>query len=282
LRQLKVLSVLLLLPAAGFLLAAEKSSRAPMAPATTPGGYGRELQISKSKASTTRDDGGPKAVFDWPTGRKLVALTFDDGPNPRYTPGLMQLLEKRRTKATFFVLGEMLRSSPSISAAQVSPLFEIGNHSYDHKQLTKLGDDAIIRELSRTEDLITSVTGRRSVLVRPPYGAADSRVRRLCAQEGYRVIQWDIDTNDWRGRTVQQMSENILKNVRDGSIILMHDHFKTSHETTGIIIDELRARGFEFVTVSEMLSFPRRESAPAPQATSKPGKAQKPAEGGAR
>ncbi|MBX7245331.1 MAG: polysaccharide deacetylase family protein [Candidatus Sumerlaeaceae bacterium] len=222
---------------------------------------------SEPKASTAAPKKGMSATHSastdtimlssWPTGKKLVALTYDDGPHPKFTPILLDMLAEKKVKATFFLLGQQIKEFPKVAARTVAEGHELANHTYDHKSLPSLSEDKIVQELTRTEDLLTSVAGQRGPLMRPPYGASNPKVREICRQLGYRVILWDIDTNDWRGRPTQHMKSNILTNAQDGSIILMHDRYQSSIDASAAVIDELRSRGFEFVTVSEMLSHPR-------------------------
>jgi peptidoglycan/xylan/chitin deacetylase (PgdA/CDA1 family) len=208
-------------------------------------------------ATDTPSRSGPKPITAWPTGRKLVALTYDDGPHPTVTPQLVALLKRKQVKATFYLLGESLAGQMRTAALLKDPLFEVGNHTYSHKQLTKLDNAAIERELNRNEDLITSATGARSRTMRPPYGANNQRVVETCERLGYKVILWDVDTNDWRKRTTEQIVQTVVNETRDGSIILMHDRLPTSVPATEGIIEALRARGYEFATVSELLAHPR-------------------------
>lgn len=215
---------------------------------------GDRVRSARSSESTT----DPQTISSWPTGRKLVALTYDDGPHPTITPKLIALLKSKNTPATFFLLGQSVKAYPAIARQLAENGFEVGNHSFSHPQLTKLSDDAIRRELTQCAELITSASGGAPIRVmRPTYGAHNDRVRRIAAEMGYKIILWDVDTNDWRKRTTEQMVATILSSATDGSIILMHDRYATTLETTAAVIDELRARGFTFVTVSEMLEQPR-------------------------
>lgn len=202
---------------------------------------------------------GPKAISRWPTGQKLVALTYDDGPNPQITPRLLALLREKQVRATFFLLGDSVRAYPSLVEQIADAGMEIGNHSDTHPQFTKLSEQAIRDQLERNQQRILSAAPGVAVRVmRPPYGAYNSQVLRIAEQMGYKVILWDVDTNDWRRRTSQQMIATIMSSARDGSIILMHDRYETTLETTAAVIDGLRAQGFRFVTVSEMLDQPRQ------------------------
>lgn len=213
--------------------------------------------VSKSTMAASNATTGPRGITSWPTGKRLVALTYDDGPNPKFTPRLLQILAQKQVKSTFYVLGEQVREFPSVLAATAQAGHEIGDHSYDHKQLTKLSAEGVGAELDKTAEAVTSVTGSRMNTMRPPYGSYNSAVYGICRQRGYEVILWDVDTSDWRRRSSQDIIETVLRETRDGSIILMHDRLQNSLEATPAIIDGLRQKGFEFVTVSELLAHPR-------------------------
>lgn len=210
-------------------------------------------------------------VTSWPTGKKLVALTYDDGPDP-FTPKLLEYLNENKVPATFYMLGERVKEYPHMVEEIVRTGHELGNHTYDHKQLTKMSAEGVRQELSSTHDLLTSASNGAPVpTMRPPYGAQNATVRAVCEELGYKVLLWDVDTNDWMGRPAAQMINTILKGTSDGSIILMHDrvHRKTDTvlPTTKAIVPELRARGYTFVTVSQLLSN-RRGTAAADAPTS--------------
>lgn len=209
---------------------------------------------------------GPQAITSWPTGKKLVCLTYDDGPDP-VTPHLLEYLNENKVPATFYMLGERVKEYPHWVEQVVHSGDEIGNHTYDHKLLTKLGADAIRKELVSTQELLTSASDSAPVpTMRPPYGGNNATVRSICSELGYKVVLWDVDTEDWRGRSTAQMINTILKGTSDGSIILMHDRLQrgqktlaesTTLATTRAVVPELRSRGFTFVTVSQLLSNPR-------------------------
>lgn len=217
-----------------------------------------------SGGAITVPDSVPVTITKWPTGKKMIAITYDDGPHPTITPTLIKLLKQKRAKATFFLLGQQVKAYPKVAAQLNDPDFEIANHSYTHPQLTKLSAAGVKSELSKTEGLIEEIFGTRSTLMRPPYGAANDGVKKICANEGYRVILWDVDTNDWRKRPASVMTKFVTDNAGDGSIILFHDRYQASVDSSEQIIDHFQARGYQFVTVSELLSQPRVLARPAP------------------
>lgn len=224
-----------------------RSSKAAASPAA--------VKSSKTKTSTLPTT-GPRPISSWPAGQKLIALTYDDGPSPVITSKLVSLLRQKNVHATFFMQGDSIKAFPAKAreVAQSPDAFEIANHSVTHKQFTRLSDEGIRRELEGCNDLITSVSGRSPRLMRPPYGAWNGRVRDICENMGLKIILWNVDTNDWRKRTADQIVSTILTEAHDGAIILMHDRFNTSLEATGRVIDALSAQGYRFVTVSELIA----------------------------
>lgn len=180
---------------------------------------------------------------------KLVAITFDDGPGP-YTEKLLDALKERNVKATFFVVGYKLSGSRDIILRQYNEGHQVASHSWDHPQLTKLGVSSLQRQINNTADGIREITGQSEVYLRPPYGSHNSTVRSYA---GGPVILWSVDTLDWKYRNVETVKNNILRDAKDGSIILLHDIHPTSVDGAILAIDEMLAQGYEFTTVSELL-----------------------------
>jgi peptidoglycan/xylan/chitin deacetylase (PgdA/CDA1 family) len=199
-----------------------------------------------------------------------IALTFDDGPHATLTPKLLDLLKERNIKATFFVIGKNAAEYPDILKRIAAEGHEIANHSWSHPDLAKLPQDTVRGELSRTQDAITNTIARPVTLLRPPYGALLTNQKQWVHDTyGYRIILWDVDPLDWRRPGASVVSERILKGAKPGSIILTHDIHPGTIEAMPGTLDQLIARGFQFVTVSELLKM---EVAPTPA----PGKAAKP------
>jgi peptidoglycan/xylan/chitin deacetylase (PgdA/CDA1 family) len=210
------------------------------------------MQLSDGATSS------PRPISQWPTGEKLIALTYDDGPNPTITPRLLQLLQAKGARATFFLLGDSVKTYPHLVRTIVDSGMEVGNHSDTHPQFTRLSEEKIRSELQTNHQRIVAAAPNCAIRVmRPPYGAYNSAVLRVADQMGYKVILWSVDTNDWRKRTTEQMTQTVLNEARDGAIILMHDRYETSLQTTANVLDALSAQGYRFVTVSELLSRPR-------------------------
>ncbi|MGI9086595.1 MAG: polysaccharide deacetylase family protein [Chthoniobacterales bacterium] len=187
-----------------------------------------------------------------------VAMTFDDGPSPVLTPKLLDLLAEHHMKATFFVIGQNAAEHPEILQRAVREGHEIGNHSWSHPNLAKMSDEAVRRELQKTDDVIKQAIGARPKLMRPPYGSLTLRQRSWIHQEfGYRIIIWDVDPLDWKRPGPSVVTHRIVSEARPGSIILSHDIHPPTITAMPATFDQLQAKGFKFVTVSELLAMAR-------------------------
>ncbi|MFL6568881.1 MAG: polysaccharide deacetylase family protein [Chthoniobacterales bacterium] len=185
-----------------------------------------------------------------------VAMTFDDGPNPTLTPKLLDLLAKHHMKATFFVVGQNAADHPDILKRAVHEGHEIANHSWSHPNLGKMGDDAVRRELQKTDDAITAAIGTRPTLMRPPYGSITARQKSWIHESlGYRIILWDVDPLDWKRPGPSVVAHRIVSEAKPGSIILAHDIHAPTIEAMPDTFDQLEAKGFKFVTVTELLAM---------------------------
>jgi peptidoglycan/xylan/chitin deacetylase (PgdA/CDA1 family) len=185
-----------------------------------------------------------------------IAMTFDDGPSQKLTPKLLDLLAARHIKATFFVIGENVAEFPEITARAAKEGHEIGNHSWSHPNLGKMSDDAVRSQLRRTDDAIKSATGKSPTLCRPPYGSISTRQKRWIHDEfGYEIILWDVDPLDWKRPGPVAVCNRILRETRAGSIVLSHDIHPGTIEAMPATFDQLEAKGFKFVTVSELISM---------------------------
>jgi peptidoglycan/xylan/chitin deacetylase (PgdA/CDA1 family) len=196
-----------------------------------------------------------------------IALTFDDGPSATLTPKLLDLLAAHHIKATFFVIGENVAEHPEIVSRAAREGHEIGNHSWSHPNLGKMSDESVRRQLQQTDDAIKSATGKHPALMRPPYGSITAREKRWIHDEfGYNIILWDVDPYDWKRPGPAVVRARILKETRPGSIVLSHDIHPGTIEAMPSTFDELEAKGFKFVTVSELIRMAvPRPSHPSPQ-----------------
>jgi peptidoglycan/xylan/chitin deacetylase (PgdA/CDA1 family) len=206
-----------------------------------------------------------------------LAMTFDDGPHPQHTPRLLDMLKQRGIKATFFVVGQNAAQYPEILKRIAAEGHELANHSYTHPILNPLGEGGIREQLDKTHQAVLGATGVTMKLLRPPYGALTENMRRWTYQTfGYRTILWDVDPLDWKVRDAARVQSEILGHARAGSIVLAHDIHKSTVDAMPETLDGLAAKGFKFVTVSELLAMDRPAAAkPAAAPVAKP--ASKPA-----
>lgn len=211
-------------------------------------------------------------IYSGDKNSNLVALTFDDGPNAKYTPMLISILKEKNVKATFFLLGEQVKLFPAQAKALADEGHEVACHSLSHKDLRKASKDEIVKEICDAQEIIEQATGKKPKVFRPPYGNSNATVVDVCKSAGIdNIIFWSVDTNDWKpGTTKADIVAKTTKEARGGAIILLHDRFTKSVEAAGDIIDELKAKGYKFVTVSEMLNAPASPSV-KDGANSKPG-----------
>lgn len=183
--------------------------------------------------------------------QKVVALTFDDGPNPATTNQALDTLSKYGIKATFFVLGKNISGNEEILKRMKADGHVIGNHSWSHPVLSKLSLDEAKKQITDTEDALTKVLGSSSKLMRPPYGAITDDIRNSLDLS---FIMWDVDSLDWKSKNEASILTEIQRQVRNGSIILMHDIHAETVNALPKIIDYLKEQGYHFVTVPEMLN----------------------------
>ena len=197
----------------------------------------------------------------------FIAITFDDGPHAANTPRLLDMLKERKVHATFFMCGENVVQYPQMVKRMIAEGHEVANHSYSHPQLTKLGDEGVRSQLQKTDDAIVAACGVKPVLLRPPYGAFTERQQRWAFGEfKYKTILWDVDPLDWKVRNASHVENEILKRTVAGSIILAHDIHKSTVDAMPATLDGLLAKGFKFVTVTELLAKDRPVP-PKPKAT---------------
>ena len=201
-------------------------------------------------------EGSAKVYHKSASGGKKIALTFDDGPHPRYTPRILSLLKEYGITATFFVVGVNAVNYPEAMKMLAESGCEIGNHTYYHKNLSTLTKEEIAEEIGRCEDVLLEEYSVKTKLLRPPEGMYSEAVLSESRAENYDIILWNIDTRDWAHTPYAEIARNVLGKARGGDIILMHDYVSGENQTLGalrLIIPELLERGFEFVTVSELL-----------------------------
>jgi peptidoglycan/xylan/chitin deacetylase (PgdA/CDA1 family) len=186
----------------------------------------------------------------------FIAMTFDDGPDKKLTPELLDILGQHHIHATFFVIGSNAEAHPEILQRAVREGHEIGSHSWSHPAFAKMSDAKVRTELQKTDDVIRAALGGRPVLMRPPYGSITARQKHWINEEfGYRIILWDVDPLDWKRPGPAVVRDRIVRATRPGSIILSHDIHPGTIKAMPETFDQLQAKGFKFVTVSELIAM---------------------------
>ncbi|AWX53857.1 MULTISPECIES: polysaccharide deacetylase family sporulation protein PdaB [Brevibacillus] len=199
----------------------------------------------------------PQAIYKVDTKEKKIALTFDiSWGETRALPILDVLKEKKVNKATFFLSSPWSQRHPDILKRIKEDGLEIGSHGHKHDNYTKYSDEEIRSQIAKADSILTEMTGKKPTLIRMPNGDFDKRVLEIANRMGYSVIQWDTDSKDWTNPGTDVIINNVLSKAHPGDIILMHasDSAKDTHLALPVIIDQLRKDGYEFVTVSELIS----------------------------
>lgn len=179
---------------------------------------------------------------------KVVALTFDDGPSS-YTKDIIEILKENDAVATFFILGNKVELYKDILKLSLEYGNEIGNHTYNHKWLTKLNDEEIKKQIEDTQNIIKDCLGITPTIFRPSYGSINKRVRKDINLD---IVLWNIDTMDWKYKSVDKIVDRAIRNTNDEDIILMHETYNRSKDSLEEIINNLKEKGFTFVTISEL------------------------------
>ena len=179
-----------------------------------------------------------------------IAITFDDGPSSRYTGRLLDGLKERNVKASFFLIGENAEENPVLVERIYKEGHLIGNHTYSHVQMTHLSEEAAVREIEKTDQVISAITGEHVAYMRPPFGAWQ---RELEVRMEVLPVLWSVDPLDWTTENVDEIVSKVVTEVEEGDIILLHDCYASSVEAALRIVDILQKEGYEFVTVDRLL-----------------------------
>ena len=186
----------------------------------------------------------------------VLAITFDDGPHPTNTPKLLDILKERNIKATFFVVGENVHERPEIVRRTVAEGHEIGNHTYFHPMFAGKSDDYLRNEMHKSADSIRSAAGYTPHLMRPPGGGINKHQEQMLYNEfGYNCILWSVDPKDWTRPGVSVVQNRLINGAHKGAILLAHDLHAPTITAIPRVLDELLAKGYRFVTVSQLLNI---------------------------
>ncbi|MBR3840642.1 MAG: polysaccharide deacetylase family protein [Erysipelotrichales bacterium] len=185
------------------------------------------------------------------TTSKVIALTFDDGPNRRITPKILDLLDEYNIKATFFLIGKQIDENQEIVERMLASGHQIGNHTFTHHNILKLSDDEILAELRKTDEALSKLNYTPTIF-RPPYG---SYTKECVSDISKTVITWDLDSRDWELLDANKVYKKVMSEVKNNDIILMHDMYESTYEAVKRLIPDLLEAGYEFVTVEELLEI---------------------------
>jgi peptidoglycan-N-acetylglucosamine deacetylase len=199
---------------------------------------------------------GQENVFINGPNKKMVALTFDDGPDTTTTSAIINILEEHKVIGNFFFVGSNVEKHPEVVRAAYEKGNLISSHSYTHIDLAKLTKGELLSQMEKTEKAIEAIIGKRPTMIRPPYGETDELVASVAKEQGYSIVLWSIDTLDWSQKEASNIVKNVMDNVRNGDIILMHSTEEQSEtkKALPIIIEELQKENFEIVGLEELLN----------------------------
>lgn len=185
--------------------------------------------------------------------KKQIALTFDDGPNEKWTEKYLALLAEKGVTASFFLLGKNAAAHPELVRQVAAGGHDIGIHSYDHSDLKKEDYGAIQEDLILSQDVIARITGVAPTLFRPPYGSMNQQVIEVAKEQGLLMVLWNVDPQDWLLDTKEKVAAAVLSHIQPGNIVVMHEGKSVTYGALPIIIDTLREQGYQFVTVGELI-----------------------------
>lgn len=221
--------------------------------------------IDSTEAAKTvflaRNMGGKNLITEVDTrGEKVVALTFDDGPDPRFTPDVLEILAEKKVKATFFVIGESVERFPGLVEQAVLEGHEIENHTYSHPELDESEPVSFYEELIRCERVINRAAGRSPSYFRPPKRLYNNEVVKTAELNGYQVVLWTVAMENKNDRNVKDVVKRVMKKMKPGAIILAHDgtlNRSLTIRALPALIDELHKRGYRLVTLKELMAYNR-------------------------
>ncbi|MHA0858004.1 polysaccharide deacetylase family protein [Paenibacillus sp. CMAA1364] len=220
--------------------------------------------LEKKKSSATLSElyrKFPETMLTKGPKQRRIALTFDDVPDPRFTSDVLDILSKYHVKATFFIVGQRAKKHPELVRRIHREGHAIGNHSYNHPLFTKISMDSYKKQILHTEQIIDQLIHYKPKLIRPPYGEITEEQLKWAKKQGYKIVNWNVDSLDWKGLNKEEVMKNILTHVGPGSIILQHAGGGVGADLNGTVqalpevIKELTRKGYSFVTVPELLQI---------------------------
>lgn len=187
--------------------------------------------------------------------KPMIALSFDDGPDSKVTPKLLDLLKQYNQRATFCVVGNRVESRSSVVKRAVEEGHEIGNHTWSHADTNKLDIAGIKEEITKTNDIVRQVSGFEIHYIRPTYGNVNENLKQVSRELGMPMVNWTIDSEDWKSKDPEQIYQRIMSEAKDGRVILCHDIYETTYQAMERVIPDLIAQGYQIVTIGELFSF---------------------------
>ena len=210
-----------------------------------------EAGKSKEAEESKNEESGEAAAGQ---EQKYIALTFDDGPHPRYTGQILDILEAKKAPATFFIVGNRAELNPTLVRRIKSAECEIGNHTHEHVDLSKISRDEFLKQMDKCNEVIYNATGCYPKVYRPPFGRI-SKAHEHLISDRMRKILWTVDSHDWKTSDKDRIVKHVVSSAKDKAIILMHDFYSQTVEALPGIIDGLEEQGYKFVTVSELIEM---------------------------
>lgn len=207
------------------------------------------LVIAVCVIKDTADTETTDAVSTKADGTKEIALTFDDGPHPKWTPLLLEGLKQRGVFVTFFVIGESAKKYPKLIQQMEAQGHQIGNHTYSHVQLTRCPVSHALSQIQKTQEVIQSITKKTPKFIRPPFGSWNEV---LAEKTSLTAVLWDVDPYDWKNQDCRKIVDSIKAQTKDQSIILLHDVYETSVQAALEIVDYYQNLGYRFCRVDEI------------------------------
>ena len=213
----------------------------------------QKQQHKKGKSTIS----SPGAISSFSPGGQYVMLTFDDGPHPDITPKILDILKSKRIRATFFVLGMKVAENQHILKRIVDEGHEVAAHGWNHNAITKITHAHLVNNLNQTKNAIYTATNKTPVIYRPPFGLSNADINTYITKEQkMKVILWSIDSQDWEIKDPTIIAKNIIDKTEPGDVILCHDVHQHTVEAVSLIVEGLTKADYEFLTLSQMLSFP--------------------------
>lgn len=209
--------------------------------------------LNQWEFNTVFGQGKKLPIYSVDTGEKKIAISFDCAWGNEHTKPILDLLDQYNVKTTFFMVQFWAEKFPEDVLEIHNRGHEIGNHSSTHPNMTKLSVEDMTKELKGAEDVILGITGTRPTVFRPPFGAYNNNLIETCESNGYHVIQWDVDSLDWKEITTEQIVDRVTRNVKPGSIVLFHNNAEHVEEYLPSILDKLTSDGYTIVPVGQLI-----------------------------